>query len=333
MGTVISTQAAGEPLLATGTQGTTDYTFRQLRALTQLVSSGVMSAADLKVSTDGSGMDVQVASGYAWVPGSSILGPSGQHKYGVPVDAAKTLSGITAPASATRRDLVVLRVYDEGDSAGPGRPAESELQYIKNATESLTPESLPLNSLLLAYVDVPVGATSITSSMITDKRSVVSGPVTTQHLYIPTEETLTSTTPVALATSDSIALSVAAESLLRIYYEAEMKNDTDGATVKAYLVVGGNTIPLDQAPLITISDSAPTNFKIGYSNGPVALSDTAPRGSDLSIDSYNARSLYPWEVKVTPDATSVAVQFAVSAGTGRVRNRRLYVQTTPLWGP
>lgn len=163
------TADASEPLLHTGTPGVTDVTFRQIRQLTQLVTEGVVGGADLKVSAPG-GMNVQVASGYAFVTGTTITGPEGQHKYGIPLTAAKTLGTITAPVGATRRDTVILRAYDEGDAPGFGGLNVGRVEYLVNGSETLTPAALPANSIALAYVDVPVGAAAITTSMIRDTR-------------------------------------------------------------------------------------------------------------------------------------------------------------------
>jgi hypothetical protein len=170
------TADTSEPLLITGTPGLTDMTFRQFRQLSQAVAGkGAMSPTDLLVSAPG-GMQVQVAAGYAWVPGTVLVGPEGQHKYGVPLTAAKTLGAIPAPAGATRRDSVVLRVLDSGDGDGSGMQL-GRVEYRVNPSESVTPEALPANAILLAYVDVTVAAAAITAGMITDRRWIVSSPV------------------------------------------------------------------------------------------------------------------------------------------------------------
>lgn len=169
MTVIVDGQDTSEPLLITGTPGTTDMTFRQVRQLTQFAQKGVMSQGGMNVTSGGAGQ-VTVASGYCWVPGTTVTGPDGQHMYGVPLTANKTLTGIPSPIGATRRDLVVCKVYDNGDGDGSGQ-IKGQVQYIKNAAESLTPEAAPANSLILAYVDVTTGG-AIT---ITDRRDF-SGP-------------------------------------------------------------------------------------------------------------------------------------------------------------
>lgn len=172
------TADAGEALLHTGTPGVTDMTFRQLRQLAQgVIGKGCMSPADLLVSAPG-GMQVQVAAGYAWVPGTVITGPDGQHMYGVPLTAAKTLGNVPAPVGGTRRDSVVLRVYDEGDAPGAGLNV-TRVEYRVNPVVSLTAEALPANAILLAYVDVTNGAAAITAGMITDRRWLAGRPLVT----------------------------------------------------------------------------------------------------------------------------------------------------------
>ena len=168
MGTIVSYQTTGEPLLLTGTANVTDMTFKQLRQMAQIASSGqpgVMAFGDMKV-TDGGAGAVNVAAGYAWVKGTVDTSKSGQYLYGVPLDTAKVLNSIPSPASSTRRDLIVCRVYDEGDAPGNGGLNEGRIQYIVNATESLTPEAAPANSYVLAYCDVTTGG----AKTITDRR-------------------------------------------------------------------------------------------------------------------------------------------------------------------
>lgn len=167
-----------EPLLLTGDVGSTDYSFRQLRQLAQAVDGkGAMSPTDLLVTAPG-GMTVSVAAGYAWVPGTAFAGPEGQHKYGVPLTGAVALGNVPAPAGGTRRDSVVLRVFDVGDdAANAGGLNRGRVEYRVNPIVSLTPEALPANAILLAYVDVTNGAAAITSGMITDRRWIVSSPV------------------------------------------------------------------------------------------------------------------------------------------------------------
>lgn len=170
MGTIIDQETAGEPLLLTGTTNVTDMTFRQLRQMQRLLpglpaAGGVQGLTDCAV-TNGAAGAVVAAAGYVWVAGTTVTGLEGQQLYGVPVVGARTLTGIPSPTGATRRDIVVVRVYDEGDAPGNGGINESRVQYIVNATESLAAEATPANSFKLADVDI----TTAGAKTITDRR-------------------------------------------------------------------------------------------------------------------------------------------------------------------
>lgn len=174
MGTIIDYEVTGEPLLLTGTPGTTDMTFKQLRQLTQGIQrAGVLDAGHLAVTNGAAGV-VAVAAGYVWVDGTVDTGYAGQFRYGLPVTAGFDLTGIPSPSGATRRDIVVARVYDEGDAPGNGGLNEGRIQYIANASETLTAESTPANSELIAWVDITTGGVKT----ITDKRRWAKGVAT-----------------------------------------------------------------------------------------------------------------------------------------------------------
>jgi hypothetical protein len=178
VGTVLSYATTDEPLLLTGQDGITDQTFRQLRQMTQRMAPGVEGSGDYQVTPHGGTMSVDVYPGFCWVPATPTR--SGEYasntKYGVPLSTAKTLDSITAPVGATRRDIIVVHPYDAGDRPGDGNLNEGRVQYIKNASETLVAEATPTQAELLAWCDVPVGATAITAGMLTDKRRY-GGPV------------------------------------------------------------------------------------------------------------------------------------------------------------
>lgn len=199
MGTTLSVAAASEPILATGVPGTTDMTFKQIRQMiTGNMGEGVVSTGGFKVTQRGAGanLSVDVAAGFAYVEGDTLTGPGGQQKYAVPLTATANLPSITAPVGATRRDQIVLRVYDQGDIGDASTKAE--VQYIKNASESTTPEALPSNCLLLAYVDVTVGAASITNAMILDRRSWAAPRIPVVTAFLTANQSLTTATITAI---------------------------------------------------------------------------------------------------------------------------------------
>jgi hypothetical protein len=198
MGTVLSQQTVGEALLATNVAGTTDYTFKQLRQLTQAIAAGAMDAASFKVTQRGAGanMSVDVADGAAWVAGTTDPSYDGQQKYGVPgVSATVNLAGITAPTVSARRDIVVLRAYDNAEDGGAGGGNDARVQYIKNGAETLVAEATPPNSVLLAYVDLTVGVGSVTNAMITDKRPLATSglPAVAAGMYLAATTALAGT--------------------------------------------------------------------------------------------------------------------------------------------
>ena len=105
---------------------------------------------DFLVSQSGTpGMSVQVATGWAWILGSTT---STQGMYATYNDAATTLTISTADPTNPRID-VILQVITGTPAASPSAPAT------------------PASSLVLATVAVAAGATSILNANITDART------------------------------------------------------------------------------------------------------------------------------------------------------------------
>ncbi len=130
-----------------------------------VVAGGVtpgLSDTPLRVSPS-SGMTVAVAAGWALVQGTATA-DAGAYRVGL--TAAGTLDIPAAHASLARRDLIVARVTDNGDSTSAGAIA------VVQGTPAGSPAdpSLPPNALVLARVTVPAGATSITAANLTDLR-------------------------------------------------------------------------------------------------------------------------------------------------------------------
>lgn len=99
------------------------------------------------------GMGISVAPGYAMVSGYSVY---------VPAATALTIAAATATA---RRDAIILHVYDvEKGDADNGAVVE----IVKGTTT--TDPVLPSGSLLLAHVDLPANAVSITQANIGGRR-------------------------------------------------------------------------------------------------------------------------------------------------------------------
>ena len=116
------------------------------------------STANLKVTAPASGLTVNVAPGYAVVP-SSVSG-GGAYYFGLM--SAGSLTVAANSTGSTRQDYVVANVSDVGSSS-----SKAQIEYL---TGSVTPPSVPSNSVILAQLAVTNGASSITTGMITDKR-------------------------------------------------------------------------------------------------------------------------------------------------------------------
>lgn len=141
---------------------------------TAQVTGGVLPSGGALAVTPGSGLTVNVASGYCVVPSSS------GNSYGAYQCSAMTAtSGLTiaTPDSVNPRvDLVCATVVDGGTSA-----SYWELQVV-TGTPAASPAApaTPSNSIPLAQVSVPANATSIASSGVTDARTfiVMAGGIT-----------------------------------------------------------------------------------------------------------------------------------------------------------
>lgn len=109
-------------------------------------------------------MSVNVSAGSAWIQGN-INTPQGM--YSVLSDAAVTVDIPAASTSDARIDLICIVVTDpaQGQSGGAGA---SIIDVAGTPSSSPTPPAVPPNGLAIAQISVPVSATSITSSDITN---------------------------------------------------------------------------------------------------------------------------------------------------------------------
>lgn len=137
------------------------YTADQLAEFfASLIGNGV--SADYENSFEvvsGSGLTVNVSSGFAWING-----------FWVKNDSAFAITGSAAPASGYRQDLIVLRFNRSDRSIVP--------TLIQGEVSSTTPAPMPAYSrtaaqydLVLASINLPAGSSAITTSMITDLRA------------------------------------------------------------------------------------------------------------------------------------------------------------------
>jgi hypothetical protein len=122
------------------------------------------NSANLKITAPVSGLTVNVAPGYVMVP--STTAQNGGYRFGLMSSGSLTVA--SNASGSTRKDLVLATVTDLGSSS-----STAVIQYVTGTTSL---PSIPASSIVLAEVDVTNGASSITSGMITDKRSFVVAP-------------------------------------------------------------------------------------------------------------------------------------------------------------
>ena len=147
------------------TQGACHTARGDRMVLSSLAGPGVKSlngGGDLQV-TAGSGMAVNVATGSAFVEGSSV---ARQGLYHVVNDSTTALTLTPSNPTNPRNDLIIARVKD---SAYAGALNEWKLEVVTGTpAPSPSDPAVPASSLVLARVRVNAGA--VTPSVITDLR-------------------------------------------------------------------------------------------------------------------------------------------------------------------
>jgi hypothetical protein len=132
------------------------------------VFGGVIPSGGALQVTAGSGLSVNVATGFCIVPSSSGS-LYGGYQFGLM--SAGSLSIAAADATNPRVDLVCATVIDDGNSS-----SSTLIQVIEGIpAASPAAPSLPPSSIPLAYVTVPANAASIVSGDISDKRVFTTG--------------------------------------------------------------------------------------------------------------------------------------------------------------
>lgn len=130
------------------------------------IVGGLVSSTDMQV-TAGSGMQVLVATGEAWIPGTSV---STQGGYLGRVTSSTALAISAASESNPRIETIIAQVQDK--SVAGGTDSFSVSVVVGTATSGATlanklgAGSVPASSLVLAYVLVPAKAVSIVSGDI-----------------------------------------------------------------------------------------------------------------------------------------------------------------------
>jgi hypothetical protein len=131
------------------------------------VPSGVFPGGGAMAVTAPSGLQVQVSAGYFCVGQSSS---NGGYIAGLTSSAILTLAA--ANPGLARIDNVIAAVYDLGNSASY---ADVEITTGTPGSSPVAP-AVPSNAVLLTQGYVAAGASSITSSNITDERAFVVAP-------------------------------------------------------------------------------------------------------------------------------------------------------------
>lgn len=126
------------------------------------VLGGVAGGSGLHI-TPGTGMQVQVQAGAFVVPNTASAIAGG---YKSTLAAGGRLDVAAADPGNPRIDIVVAYVSDVGTSSSSGKVQI----YTGVAAASPAAPAAPQNSITLAQIAVPAGATSITSGDISDKR-------------------------------------------------------------------------------------------------------------------------------------------------------------------
>lgn len=153
------------------------YTARQDRQLIAAIfAPGVKAGGSLLVSSSGAALSVNVAAGDCFVAGSQS---TNQGVYRCFNDAVASLT--FAPATTYPRiDQVVMRVRDSQESGSVDSAVLEVVAGVETSGATIdnrsgAASSLPANSLLLADVQVPVGASPvIPSTNVRDRRTTAS---------------------------------------------------------------------------------------------------------------------------------------------------------------
>jgi hypothetical protein len=257
------------------------------------VASGVFPGGGSMLVTAGSGMQVQVAAGYCCVANSSSS-LQGGYVFGTMTQV--TLSIAAADPVNPRIDIVIARVYDNGNST-----SFCDVEMV-TGTPGASPSApaAPANSVVLAQVAVAAGAASIVAGNVTDERAYVVAPG--------------GVLPIASAAS---APAVPASQIMYDIATNQLVQGTGSAGSVA--VVGG----LPWAPqMSTVTANVTDSGFQGQLTSITALSVTTDGSTDIDIYAKWAG----WEVGTQPLAVTLFIQ--IDGVT--VDQTDLYIQNTSI---
>ena len=139
------------------------------------IVGGLVASTDMQV-TAGSGMQVLVATGEAWIPGTSV---STQGGYLGRVTSSTALAISAASESNPRIETIIAQIQDKAVAGGTDSFSVSVVVGTATSGATLVNKlgagSVPASSLVLAYVLVPAKAVSIVSGDIENVATVVAG--------------------------------------------------------------------------------------------------------------------------------------------------------------
>lgn len=210
----------------------------------QLINSifpyaGVMGANDMLVSVS-SGMTVAVAVGRGIIVGTT---DAAMGSYAVYNETATNLTLDTSDPTNPRIDLIVGRVYD---GAYTGTPTDMfwRLDKVKGtpAASPVTP-AVTADSIVLAAITVPAGASAIIAGNIADLRTRVDRPWRMPWGEVAFVEK-TATQTIGTTTTDISGMSVTFTAIQnrRYLFEAigQVKGNTGGTRPIVRLATSGN---------------------------------------------------------------------------------------------
>jgi hypothetical protein len=301
-------------------------------------------------SSGGAGMFVDIAShsGSGLIVQGDAITEQGRY-YVAPTAAVTTEAIAAADATNPRIDSIVVEVLDDAHDASGSNLVRTRVITgtptggVTNEAPGASPAALPNSAILLAYVEVTAGATSITTAKCKDMR-----PKRRGKCNIATSESTTATSYAIgnLATPDRVTqIVLPADAWIAVMYQAIWQN-TVGSNGKAAVFLNttqckigsgtgapsnveaaGPTQANDDGLLFTAS-SSPTGAGALVTTSGAGAATEVTTGQMIGDGISSGGMVYCFAAAGTYD---VSVQFKNSAaGTTTVKNRHLWVQ---VWDP
>lgn len=335
---------AGVPFTQLGVGTSPGYGAIDLRRTDTIgLAEAPMSLSCYTVGQRGAGANMSVDIAANVSPGCIVQGDTvtPQGRYVVAPHSA-VINEVIAAADPTnpRIDSVVLEVKDTTYDASGLNQAQTRV-ITGTPTAAATTENplgvaaLPNTAILLAYVLVGAGVSSITTANCKDMR-----PKRRGKLNIAASESTSATTYAFnnLTTPDRITqIVLPTDGLLIVGYHAIWQN-TVASNAKAAVFIGANQIKRDQGGGATAVQEATGNATINIDvplassfDGLVGASSASAGAAEVTTGQIlsQAGSTGGWvEVFLAAGTYDVSVQYKnVAAGTLTAKNRHLWVET------